>query len=126
MLLFREAGPGQLLESTLDYQQDVPLLTAYSLRSDQGGIRTVIFNKHQDRSLHVVIDPGERAAGATALRLTAPDLDSTSGVTLGSGDIDATGKWQPAQEEHLPLAGNSTTTIDLPAASAALVSFTMS
>jgi hypothetical protein len=122
MLLFEQAGSGRLLESKLDYQQDVPLLTAYSLRSDAGGIKTAIFNKHQDRNIRIAIDPGERHAGANALRLTAPALDATSNVTLGAAAVDANGNWQAAQQEPLRGSG-SNVTLDLPPGSAALVSF---
>jgi hypothetical protein len=122
MLLFEEAGAGQLLSSRLDYQQDIPLLTAYSLRSDDGRIKTAIFNKHQDRDIRVTIDLGEHHAGATALRLTAPRIDETSNIFLGGAAVDARGKWRPAQEE--PLADNGRgVTLDLPRASAVLVNF---
>jgi hypothetical protein len=122
MLLFQQAGSGQLLESALDYQQDTPLLTAYSLRSEDGSVRTAIFNKHQDRNIRIAIQPGERAASATALRLAAPSVDAISNVTLAEATVDANGKWQAAQEERLTMDNNSAT-IDLPAGSAALVSF---
>jgi hypothetical protein len=122
MLLFEQAGSGHLLESKLDYQQDVPLLTAYSLRSGAGAIKTAIFNKHQDRSVRVTIDPGERHAGATALRLTAPGIDDTSNVALGEAAVDANGQWAASKEEPLRHNGSSVT-LDLSAASAALISF---
>src|ERR1700733_15316546 len=50
MLLFEQAGPGRLVDARLDFQQEVPLLTTYALRGDDGGIKAVVFNKHQDRS----------------------------------------------------------------------------
>ena len=122
MLLFQQAGPGQLLESSLGSNQDVPLLTAYSLRSDEGEIKTVIFNKHQDRNIHITIDPGEKAAGATALRLTAPAIDSTADVTLGNSAVETKGQWQASKQEAVPLAQNLVT-LELRASSAVLVSF---
>jgi hypothetical protein len=82
-----------------------------------------IFNKHRDRSIRITIHPGERVATATALRLSASGIEATSHVTLAAAEVDANGKWQPGQEERLPLSQNSTT-IDLSAASAVLVSFT--
>jgi hypothetical protein len=122
MLLFEQAGPGQMLESKLDYNQDVPLLTAYSLRSDSGEIKTVIFNKYQDRNIRVAIDPGKHSAGAKVLHLMAPGIESTSGVTLGAGTIDASGKWQASKEERVPLTQNLIN-VELRASSATLVSF---
>ena len=122
MLLFEQAGAGQLLESALDYAQETPLLTAYSLRSENGSIKTAIFNKHLDRNIRIAVNPGERAAVATALRLAAPGIDAVSNVTLGAAAVDANGKWKAAHEEHLPVDNNSAI-IDLPAGSAVLVSF---
>jgi hypothetical protein len=123
MLLFAQAGSGRLVASRLDYQQEVPLLTAYSLRSDEGNIKTAIFNKHQDRNIRVVIDTGERTASASALRLAAPGIESTAGVTLAGSAVERAGTWRAQQAESLPVNQNLVT-IELRAASAALVSFT--
>jgi hypothetical protein len=121
MLLFEQAGSGQLLESKLDYQQDVPLLTAYALRSDDSTIKTAIFNKHQDRSIRVAIDPGERTGRAISLRLAAPGIDATSNITLGLTSVRPSGEWSPQVER--PAIENNIANIALPAGSAALISF---
>jgi hypothetical protein len=122
MLLFQQTGPGRLVASTLDYEQDVPLLTAYSLRSSEGGIKAVLFNKHRDRSVRIAVSPGERVASATGLRLVAPSIDSTSGITLGGSLVDANGKWEASKQERLMLDNNSAI-IAMPAVSAILIAF---
>ena len=122
MLLFQQAGSGQLLESKLDYQQDTPLLTAYSLRSDDGSIKTAIFNKHQDRSVRVSIDPGERIGRAISLRLSASAVDATSHITLGLTGVDSSGEW--SRQVELPIIDRNAATVELAAGSAALVTFT--
>jgi hypothetical protein len=122
MLLFEQAGPGRLVDARLDFQQEVPLLTAYALRGNDGGIKAVVFNKHQDRSVSLTIDSGQRHGGATALRLSAPGIEAASNVTLGGAQVDASGKWKAEQEQKLERSGNGVT-LDLPPASAALVTF---
>ncbi len=121
MLLFAQAGPGQLVEAKLD-SQAAPLLTAYALSSDAGAIKVAAFNKHSDRSVHLTIDPAQRSPRATILRLHAPRIDSTADTTFGEASVGASGAWSPAKEETLPLE-NGTAVFDLPAASAALITF---
>lgn len=122
MLLFEQAGAGQLVECRLDYEQDTPLLTAYPLRSNEGTIKAAIFNKNPDRSVQLTIDPGVRFQAAAVVRLTAPALDSTREVTLGGAGVDNHGGWAALHEERL-AADKNKAILELPAGSAALVSF---
>ena len=128
MLLFAQAGPGYLIDASLDNQPDAPLLTAYGVLNDTGNApgtaRAIIFNKEADRAAHLTIDIGEPAAQARVLRLTAPRLDDTQDVTLGANPVGAAGAWLPEREEALAVH-NGTATIELPAGSAALVSFNL-
>jgi len=111
MLLFAQAVGMRLVESKLDSAD--PLLTAYGLRSETGTghretLRVAAFNKHSDRSVRLTIDPGQRAYRVNALYLRAPRLDAATGLTFGGG----------------PLAlENGVAVLDLPAASAALITF---
>jgi hypothetical protein len=73
--------------------------------------------------MHTTIHPGEQVATVTALPFAAPGIEATSHVTLAAAEVVANGKWQPGQEERLPVSQNSAT-IDLSAAGAAVVSFT--
>ncbi len=122
MLLFAQAGPGQLVESKLDGIEQAPLLTAYGLRAIDGTIKVVAFNKNADRGVHVRIDAGGRARRVTAIRLHAPRVDDTTDTTLGGSVVGASGAWSAPQEEQL-MPENGTAKIILPPASAALVSF---
>jgi hypothetical protein len=126
MLLFAEAGPGHLIDASLDNQQGAPLLTAYGVLNDaaeaSGTIKALVFNKEADQAVHLTIDIGAPATQARALRLTAPRLDDTQDVTLGANPVGASGTWQAAHEETLAVH-DETTAIELPAGSAALVSF---
>ncbi|MFY9748576.1 MAG: twin-arginine translocation signal domain-containing protein [Acidobacteriaceae bacterium] len=125
MLLFAEAGAGHLMGARLEGQEKAPLVTAYGVLSDaesSDGMRAVVFNKHADRAVQVRIEGAEDAGWARALRLSAPRLDDTQDVTLGSNPVGASGAWDAARAEELPVHGG-TASIGLPAGSAALVTF---
>jgi hypothetical protein len=85
-------------------------------------VRAVVFNKHADRPVHVRIEGAEGAGWARALRLSAPRLDDTQDVTLGSNPVGASGAWDAARAEELPVHDGAAS-IGLPAGSAALVTF---
>ena len=55
------------------------------------------------------------------LRLAGPAIEAAAGVTLGGASVDEFGKWAPAMNEEVPLTGHEII-VDVPAASAALVS----
>ncbi|HEX5236086.1 MAG TPA: hypothetical protein VFW25_12230 [Silvibacterium sp.] len=121
MLLFAQAGAGQLVENRLSQAQPGDSIAAYSLKTPSG-IKTVLFNKNPSVGLRLVIDPGQRSHRANLLSLTAPHLDSTSGVMLGESAANASVAWSPSRQ-HSISAKDGLFTVDLPAASAALVSF---
>ncbi|HXE14949.1 MAG TPA: glycosyl hydrolase family 79 C-terminal domain-containing protein, partial [Bryobacteraceae bacterium] len=124
MLLFAQAGAGQLVESKLDpgAGSKPPLLTAYGMRSDSGAIKAAVFNKNTDRAVRLTIDSGERSQRASAFRLHAPRIEDTTDTTFGGSVVGAHGSWAPSHEEKLSLE-NGMAVIDLPAASAALIMF---
>jgi hypothetical protein len=121
MLLFAQAGAGQLVEARLSQPQPEDVVAAFALKTPEGQ-KAILFNKNPDSSLRVSIDPGQRAQSATVLRLTAPQLDSTSGVTLGGSPVDAHADWS-ASSRNSVQGDHGLFTVDLPAASAALVTF---
>ncbi|MGA1985711.1 MAG: glycosyl hydrolase family protein [Candidatus Sulfotelmatobacter sp.] len=122
MLLFAQAGAGQLVESKLDKPDAAPLLTAYGLRSNTEAIKVAAFNKHLDRTIHLTIDAGQRAQRVTTLRLHAPRVDDTTDTTFGGSPVGAAGAWSAAKEDTLAVE-NGAAVLDLPAASAALITF---
>jgi Glycosyl hydrolase family 79, N-terminal domain len=122
MLLFAQAGAGQLVESKFDSLAQAPLLTGYGLLGDGGELRVAVFNKNLDRGIRLAIDPGRRSENASALRLYAPRVDDTADTTLGGAPVGASGAWASAWEESLRLA-NGSAIIELPAACGALVTF---
>ena len=122
MLLFAQAGAGQLLESKIDHGNAAPLLTAYGLRGNSGNVRAIAFNKNLDRRVRLTIDPGEKTQRATALRLHAPRVDDTTDVTLGGAPVGTAGAWSPSRQQALAIE-NGLAVMEIPPASAALITF---
>jgi hypothetical protein len=122
MLLFAQAGAGQLVESKLEKSDRAPLLTAYGLRSDSGATKVAVFNKHLDRGIRLTIDPGQRAQHVRSLRLQGPRVDATTDTAFGGSLVGANGTWSASREETLTME-NGTADVDLPAASATLITF---
>jgi hypothetical protein len=121
MLLFAQAGAGQLVGSLLSEAQPDDAIAAYSLKT-ASGLKTVLFNKHPDATATIAIDPGQRTGSAKVLQLSAPRLDATSGATLGNAAVDAHADWAATSQPVLARK-RGLYTIDLPAASAALITF---
>jgi len=121
MLLLAQAGAGQLVEAKLD-SQTAPLLTAYGLRSNTGALKVAAINKHLDRGVHLTIDAGQHAQHVTALRLHAPGVDDTRDTTFGGSPVGAGGAWSAVKEDSL-IVENGVAALDLPPASAALITF---
>jgi hypothetical protein len=121
MLMFALAGAGQLVENALSNPQPDDAVAAYSLKTDSG-LKSIVFNKNPGSRVRLTIDPGQRAHRATLLQLSAPDLDSTSGVTLGGEAVNAHGHWSASGARNIePRQG--VFSADLPPASAALITF---
>jgi glycosyl hydrolase family 79 len=122
MLLFSLAGAGQLVESKLEQLEQAPLLTAYALRGITGTIKVAAFNKNLDRSVRLTIGLGQRAERVSAIRLLAPRVDDTTDLTFGGAPVGGSGAWSATREETL-FGENGAKVIELPAVSAALVTF---
>ncbi len=122
MLLFAQAGAGQLVESKLEPLDGAPLLTAYGFRGDSGAIKVATFNKNLDRGVRLTIDAGQRAQRVSALRLLAPRVDDATDTTFGGAPVGASGEWSAARKQTLPIKDGAAV-IDLPPASAALIVF---
>jgi hypothetical protein len=120
MLMFAQAARGALVPVQL--KSEMSELKTFAVRAGEGGLRVCLINKDLARGVRVEIDPGRRFGNASVMRLAGPAADATSGITLGGASVDAFGRWAPAPEAlHSPLP---TAAVDVPAASAALVSMT--
>jgi hypothetical protein len=120
MLLFAEAGSGQMIETHLEGFAEPSLINAYALRNSDGEIKAAIFNKNLDRGVQLSVNaPGKYA---TLLRLYAPRIDDTTDVTLAGATVGSNGTWLPAHEEKL-AAHSGSVMFDMPAPSGVLLTF---
>ena len=124
MLLFAQAGAGQLLESTLDGggHPAAGQVRTYVLRGEDGRHKVQVLNLSDSQSVRLTIPAGQGAGSATVLRLSAPRLEDTTDVTLGTSVVGDAGVWTPAALPSLPVTDGSSV-IEIPAASGALITF---
>ncbi len=123
-LFARTIGPGgQLLGARLDPSAAVPLKT-WAVRSGRR-VRILIINESAQRlGIRVARPPGVSGADGTLIRLLAPSVGATHGVTLGGQTIGADGRWhgrRVAETVHerggsypLAIAGYSAALLALP------------
>ena len=88
--------------------------------AEKGQVVVTLINKENTRAVGVEIRCKGRIAKATAMRLTAPALESSTGVMLGGASVSASGQWKPLHVERVQVSATGAR-IDLPAGSAALV-----
>lgn len=117
LLAFAQAGKGDQIETTI--QTGGINLTAYATRQGRNMVVTII-NKDAAQNATVEIT-GLAVRQASAVRLTGPALAATSGAALGGGSIAADGTWPSPKSETVRIAGGKAL-VDVPAASAALIS----
>jgi hypothetical protein len=119
MLMFAQATGGALVPAHL--VPDASGLKAFAVRAPEGTLRVCLINRNVARDDRVAIDPGRKFTVASMLRLTGRAIDATAGVTLGGVSVDDFGRWAPVLNEKKYLTGREIL-IDMPAASAALLS----
>jgi hypothetical protein len=119
MLMFAQAARGALVPARL--ATDTRALAAFAVRAPDGSLRVCLINKDFVRGARVRIDAGRSFAASSVMRLLGPSADATSGITFGGASVDDFGRWVPGTNEAA-LAPSGEIAIDVPAASAALVS----
>jgi hypothetical protein len=117
MLAFTQASRGKRV--AVETKAGDLNLSAYAVAKKGQSVVTLI-NKDTTRSAAVEIQCKGRIARATAMRLKAPGLGSSTGVTLGGASVTASGQWNPLQPERLQVSAAGAR-IEIPAGSAALV-----
>jgi hypothetical protein len=122
MLLFTEAGSGALVACAFDGSGSAPPMSAFAVKHASGTLSVLLFNKGDTDSV-LSIDAGRPMRVERVLRLTAPSLDATDGVTLGGASIGANAAWSPGLAD---LHATHAEKIALPAASAALIGLRVS
>ena len=97
MLAFAQAvaGCSTVLKCSLDAGDST--LTAYALGEGRRMRSVVLINK--SHTVRVVSRRSIPLGRASMLRLTAPSLESTGGITLGGRAVDAEGRWSSSRAE---------------------------
>ena len=97
-------------------------LTAYALRQQRGAIAAAVINKDMTRDAAVRI-AGAPQGEAQVMRLAAPSVSALRGVTLGGAGVGNDGRWGGVTQSV--KIENGRAILNVPAASAALVTFTV-
>ncbi|HEY1961678.1 MAG TPA: glycosyl hydrolase family protein [Rhizomicrobium sp.] len=119
MLMFAEAGAGELVSATIDNPTAAPLFDAFAVKGSDGVLKAILINKHVDLDVSLTIPT---TGSARMLRLAAPSLEDTHNTTFGDTPVGTAGAWSPNSTESL-RSQNGLATVLVPHASAALVTF---
>ena len=120
MLYFHyAAGNGRMVPVKVISSLNV---VAYGIVRTDGSLRVAIVNKDQANGAIVQIKTTRTYTEATAIRLSAPSVRATSGITLGGSAVASDGTWSPNMKEPVAING-TTSSISLPAASAAVITY---
>ena len=117
MLFFSRAAQGKLVAT--ETKSDAKLV-AHSVLGTDGKLRVTLVNKDLTQSIAASVTGGAKFTKGQALRLTAPSVEATEGVTFAGAAVNADGTWAPKTTEALTLSAG-TATVSLPPASAALL-----
>jgi hypothetical protein len=115
LLAFAQIGAGEQLGVTV--ARGAVNLTAYAVRRGDGRVTLAVINKDLSRDATVTVT-GALRGRAEVMQLRAPSVSALKDVSLGGAAVDSEGHWNSARAE--PVKG----VLNVPAASAALVTFT--
>jgi hypothetical protein len=117
MLAFGQASDGKRIAA--EASKGPVNISCYAVKQGRKVIVTVI---NKDRTAHAMVDLRcrSRIGKATAVRLEAPALESSTGMTLAGASVTAGGHWKPGRAETLQASAMGAR-IDLSPGSAALV-----
>jgi len=87
-------------------------------------VKVTLINKESARGAAVDLKCKGHVAKATAMRLTAPSLESSTGVTLGGASVNSDGSWKAKQDEILRVVPAGVRVV-VPPGSAAVVTLTV-
>jgi hypothetical protein len=121
MLAFARSGTGELIVSRLEASNTN--LEAYATKQGNDQITLTLINKEPAYDAVVGVEGVSHFRRGTALRLSAPSLESKTGVFLGGAVVNPEGAWHPTQPEQIQ-ASEGKLRVRLPAASAAIVTLT--
>jgi hypothetical protein len=118
MLAFAEACRGTLVGVSSDASG--VNVTAYAVLAADRSLFVTIVNKEATVDASFNLKLPRNAHKGRVLRLMAPSLQATAGVSFGGSAVSAEGAWRATSSETL-TASNGRATIRVPAASAAVI-----
>ena len=122
MMFAQDIPPGSRLLSTTGGTRD-PRVHVWAARLPTGAVRVTFINEDPGRSGSIAVKIPGASQSASLLRLSAPALAATSGVTLGGGDFGPATATGVLSEPQSVAAGatRGRYVIVLPAGSAAML-----
>ena len=118
MLAFAHGAAGELVESQLSAGNQN--LEAYATITRDKRLCVTLINKEPASDASVTIERTQPFQNGSVLRLSAPSLDSSSGVSFGGAVVKSDGTWRPDRGEKIQGSGGKVI-VRLPAASAAVL-----
>jgi hypothetical protein len=119
MLAFAQSGAGRIIRSTVDARNRN--VTVHATQHTKDRTVVTLINKEPSWDAVVVINAGQSASfrSGTLVRLSAPSIESKSGVTLGGAGVSSSGLWKSARVEEI-IPSQRRLQVRVPAASAAI------
>lgn len=121
LLFFHNAAPGNSKIVPININTSMNI-TAHATLGTDGKLRVALINKDQSHSATLQINTGLPYTKASVLRMTAPSMSSTSGITFGGAAVAANGTWSPQTVASVAVDG-ANSSIHLPAASAVVITY---
>ena len=120
MLAFHYAAPnGTLIPLITNTTMNI---TAHAVVGNDGSLKLIVINKDQSKSAQVQINTTRSYSQATAVRLAAPSVSATTGITLGGTPISFNRAWSPSTGEQVSVSG-ANSQITLPSGSATIITY---
>jgi hypothetical protein len=117
MLAFARSGTGELIVSRLAASNRN--FAAHATKQGNDQITLTLINK-EGFDAAVIVEGAAAFKRGSVLRLSAPSLESKTGVFFGGAVVNLEGTWHPTQPEQIQ-ASEGKLRVRLPAASAAIV-----
>ena len=119
MLMFALAAHGALVPAHL--APETSGLKAFAVRAPEGALRICLINQNTTLDERVAIDFGSEVYGCIHAAAGRSGHRCYRRSELGGASVDEFGRWAPLMHGQVHLTGNEII-VDVPAASAALVS----
>jgi hypothetical protein len=88
--------------------------------SANGGYTMTIINKEQKKDISLTVNAGKTVGSIDIMRLTAPTVSSTTGITFAGAAVQSDGSFSPSNQEQSQI-NKSSFVVKVPAASAVVV-----